>query len=81
MLEGEVYAIETFGSTGRGVVEDDVDCSHYMKSPEPKHGPIKNTRSKFLLKLIEENFSTLAFCRRWLEDMEFEKYVGCVIGL
>jgi len=73
MEEGEVYAIETFATTGKGYVNDDVDCSHYMKSFEPKHAPIKNTRSKFLLKLIEENFSTLAFARRWLEDMGFEK--------
>ena len=29
--EGEFYAIETFGSTGRGIVHDDMDCSHYMK--------------------------------------------------
>lgn len=31
MEEGEFYAIETFGSTGRGVVIEDGDCSHYMK--------------------------------------------------
>lgn len=30
--EGEVFAIETFGSTGRGVVHDDMECSHYMKN-------------------------------------------------
>lgn len=31
MEEGEQYAIETFGSTGKGVVYEDLDCSHYMK--------------------------------------------------
>ena len=30
--EGEVFAIETFGSTGRGLVHDDMECSHYMKN-------------------------------------------------
>ena len=30
MEEGEQYAIETFGSTGDGVVYNDLDCSHYM---------------------------------------------------
>jgi methionyl aminopeptidase len=30
MEEGEQYAIETFGSTGKGTVWEDVDCSHYM---------------------------------------------------
>ena len=28
---GEVYAIETFGSTGRGRVIESGECSHYMK--------------------------------------------------
>lgn len=31
MEEGEIYAIETFGSTGRGLVLEDLECSHYMK--------------------------------------------------
>lgn len=31
MLEGELFAIETFGSTGKGYVVDDLECSHYMK--------------------------------------------------
>jgi len=40
MEEGEQYAIETFGSTGEGVVyEDNSDVSHYMREfgvPDPK---------------------------------------------
>ncbi|KAF5907977.1 methionine aminopeptidase 2, partial [Clarias magur] len=40
MEEGEVYAIETFGSTGKGVVHDDMDCSHYMKNFDVGHVPI-----------------------------------------
>lgn len=31
MEENEIYAIETFGSTGRGHVHDDMETSHYMK--------------------------------------------------
>jgi hypothetical protein len=31
LQENEIYAIETFGSTGKGVVHDDMECSHYMK--------------------------------------------------
>ena len=31
MEEGELYAIETFGSTGKGYVNEDGECSHYMK--------------------------------------------------
>lgn len=29
--QGEVFAIETFGSTGKGYVREDLECSHYMK--------------------------------------------------
>ncbi|KAB0340001.1 hypothetical protein FD754_023484 [Muntiacus muntjak] len=41
MEEGEVYAIETFGSTGKGVVHDDMECSHYMKNFDVGHVPIR----------------------------------------
>lgn len=39
--EGEAYAIETFGSTGRGAVHDDMECSHYMKNFNVGHVPIR----------------------------------------
>ena len=32
MEEGEVYAIETFGSTGKGSIYEDGECSHYMRN-------------------------------------------------
>lgn len=37
----EFYAIETFGSTGRGVVHDDMETSHYMKNFEVGHVPLR----------------------------------------
>jgi len=37
MEEGEFYAIETFGSTGRGQVYEDLPVSHYMKVFEAGH--------------------------------------------
>ena len=39
--ENEFYAIETFGSTGRGVVHDDMECSHYMKNFDVGHVPLR----------------------------------------
>lgn len=39
--EGEAYAIETFGSTGKGAVHDDMECSHYMKNFNVGHVPIR----------------------------------------
>jgi methionyl aminopeptidase len=32
MEEGELFAIETFGSTGKGHVYSAPNCSHYMKN-------------------------------------------------
>ena len=67
MEEGEQYAIETFGSTGKGYVAEDMECSHYMKDFDKGFVPLRNQKSKVLLKFIDENFGTLAFCRRWLD--------------
>ena len=46
MEEGEFYAIETFGSTGKGLVHDDVNCSHYMKNFDAGHIPIRINKAK-----------------------------------
>uniref|UniRef100_A0A7R9ZTZ3 Peptidase M24 domain-containing protein n=1 Tax=Pseudo-nitzschia arenysensis TaxID=697910 RepID=A0A7R9ZTZ3_9STRA len=67
MEEGEIYAIETFGSTGRGYVVEDMECSHYMKNFHAPHVPLRMQSSKRLLAHINKTFGTLAFCRRWLE--------------
>jgi len=75
MEEGEVYAIETFGSTGKGVVHDDMETSHYMKNFDVGHVPLRLTKSKQLLNVINQNFSTLAFCRRWLDRLGQTKYL------
>jgi len=75
MEEDEVYAIETFGSTGKGYVHDDMETSHYMKNFDIGHVPLRLARSKQLLNIINQNFSTLAFCRRWLDRLGQEKYL------
>jgi methionyl aminopeptidase len=67
MEEGEFYAIETFGTTGRGYVHEDMECSHYMKDFNAPHVPLRLPKSKQLLSHINKTFGTLAFCRRWLE--------------
>lgn len=75
MEENEFFAIETFGSTGKGVVHDDMECSHYMKNFEVGHVPLRMPRAKQLLNCINENFGTLAFCRRWLDRLGQTKYL------
>lgn len=74
MEENEFYAIETFGSTGRGMVHDDMDCSHYMKNFDAPFVPLRLQSSKQLLGLINKNFGTLAFCKRWLDRAGATKY-------
>ena len=64
MEEGELYAIETFGSTGRGYVVEDLACSHYMKV----FGAACPLRIRKRSNCFDINaFDTLAFCPRWLE--------------
>lgn len=81
MEEGEFYAIETFGSTGKGVVHDDMECSHYMKNFEVGHVPLRLQRAKSLLNVVNQNFSTLAFCRRWLDRLGQTKYLMALKNL
>ena len=45
MEEGEFYAIETFGTTGRGHVVEDLECSHYMKNFHAPHVPLRYVES------------------------------------
>jgi len=75
MEENEFYAIETFGSTGKGYVHDDMECSHYMKDFYAEHVPLRLARSKQLLNTINKHFGTLAFCRRWLDRLGETKYL------
>ena len=67
MEELEHFAIETFGSTGRGEVTEDLDCSHYMVNWDSSYVALRIPKAKQLYADIKKTFSTLAFCRRWLE--------------
>jgi len=75
MEEGELFAVETFGSTGRGVVYEDLECSHYMINPENVNKPIRHDKAKHLLGHIQKNFSTLAFCRKWLDRQGQNRHI------
>jgi len=84
MEEGEVYAIETFGSTGNGFVVEGSDCSHYMwnydeEAPDPNvikhHLRMQNKTSAIqLMNHIMRRHKTLAFCRRWLDQEGFKNH-------
>ena len=68
MEEGEVYAIETFGSTGKGFVRDDGECSHYMIDFDMFGKPValRDNKAKALLRHIERKYGSLPWCRRFL---------------
>ncbi|KAE8146695.1 methionine aminopeptidase [Aspergillus avenaceus] len=75
MEEGEVFAIETFGSTGKGYVREDMETSHYALVPDANSVPLRLSSAKNLLNVINKNFGTLPFCRRYLDRLGQEKYL------
>ena len=85
MKEGEVYAIETFPTTGSGKIKEDLrgdECSHYMAnySLPRKYNSTSVPKGSYLEKL-DNRFRTLAFCKRWMNDEkiynpnEFDKVI------
>jgi methionyl aminopeptidase len=75
MEEGEVFAIETFGSTGRGYVTDDLETSHYALRPDAPNVPLRVSSARPLLSVIKKNFGTIPWCRRYLDRLGQEKYL------
>jgi methionyl aminopeptidase len=75
MEEGETFAIETFGSTGKGYVRDDMETSHYAKRADAPKVALRVSSAKTLLASITKNFGTLPFCRRYLDRMGHDKYL------
>ena len=77
MEEGDLFAIETFGSTGKGYVHHDMETSHYMvnwDAPASATSHIRSAQSRDLYRTIRENFGTLAFCKRYLDRLGESKY-------
>ena len=75
MEEGEVFAIETFGSTGNGYVRDEGECSHYAKRSDAPNVPLRISSAKTVLNVINKNFGTLPFCRRYIDRLGHDKYL------
>ncbi|CAF9914160.1 Methionine aminopeptidase 2 [Imshaugia aleurites] len=75
MEEGEIFAIETFGSTGKGYVRDDMETSHYAKRADAPNVALRVSSARSLLNTISKNFGTLPFCRRYLDRLGHDKYL------
>jgi methionyl aminopeptidase len=94
MEEGDIFAIETFGSTGKGYMMDDVSqllltgrCYSnsiqvgvygYGRQAGASAANLHNPSAKGLLKKIDENFGTIVFCRRYLERLGVKNYLPAV---
>eukprot|EP00210_Caulerpa_lentillifera_P006384 g6098.t1 len=81
MEEGEFFAIETFGSTGKGLIHEDLECSHYMKNFDCGNLPLRLSKARQLLTTIDKNFGTLAFCRRYLDRLDESRYLMALRNL
>ena len=66
MEEGEVYAIETFATTGSGVVVEKEPTSHYMKNENHQFIDLKMKNYKKMLNYINKEYQTLPFCDKWI---------------
>lgn len=80
MEEGEVFAIETFGSTGKGYVHDDMECSHYMIEANyiDQMPPVRTQKARQLAGMLKRKFGTLAWCKRWLDRAGETRYLGAL---
>lgn len=74
MEEGETFAIETFGSTGNGYVIPEGECSHYSLNKDVDYTFLSQSAQN-LRNTINDNFSTLPWCRRYLDRLGQEKYL------
>lgn len=74
MEEGDIFAIETFGTTGKAYLRDDVGVYGYGRHENVNTSGLRLSSAKSLLKTIDENFGTLVFSKRYLEHMGVKGY-------
>ncbi|KAF2118259.1 methionine aminopeptidase 2-like protein [Lophiotrema nucula] len=74
MEEGDIFAIETFGTTGKGYMRDDVGVYGYGRKENVSTAGLHLSSAKSLLKTIDENFGTLVFSKRYLERLGAKHY-------
>ncbi|KAH9222472.1 methionine aminopeptidase 2-like protein [Leptodontidium sp. 2 PMI_412] len=75
MEEGDVFAIETFGSTGKGYTRDDGNAVYgYGRNENVSAANLRLASAKSLLKTIDANFGTIVFNRRYLERLGVKSY-------
>lgn len=77
MEEGEVFAIETFGSTGRGYTREEGGIYGYgLNEDAPSRVNLPITSANRVLRTVKENFGTLVFARRYMDRLGVDRYVA-----
>ncbi|KAK1720164.1 peptidase M24, structural domain-containing protein [Colletotrichum acutatum] len=77
MEEGEIFAIETFGTTGRGKLYDDVGIYGYkLDYDAPAQVKLPFASANRLYKSIKEQFGSIVFCRRYLDRLGLDRYLA-----
>lgn len=74
MEEGDVFAIETFGTSGKAYMRDDIGVYGYGRNENVSTAGLHHTSAKSLLKTIDQNFGTIVFARRYLERLGVKNY-------
>ena len=62
-------------------MREDLECSHYIKNYDVGHVPLRLPKAKQLLGVIDRNFGTLAFCRRFLDRLGEQRYIMALKNL
>tara|TARA_B100001248_G_C27373780_1_gene453080 strand:+ start:390 stop:1526 length:1137 start_codon:yes stop_codon:yes gene_type:complete len=80
MEEGEIYAVETFATTGSGIVVEKDPTSHYMKNENHQFVDLKMKNYKKMLNDINNKFNTLPFCNKWISQYTDNKNPDMILN-
>lgn len=75
MADGEIYAIETFASTGSGKISQDhnIPFTHYMLKDGVGKINFSSNMTRETYNWIKKNRGTLPFAPRWIESENFKE--------
>ncbi len=65
-----VYAVETFGSTGESRTIEKGNATLFRIDPDYQTNYIKLDSTRKFFQKIKQNFNTLPFCDRYIEDLD-----------
>lgn len=67
MQEGDIFAIETFGTTGSAWLKSGEGVYGYGRVEGANLGKVRSEKARKLAKTIDERFGSLVFSKRYLE--------------